>query len=217
MPTSKQSSEIHRRLDTYQPIAHIAAETGMSPSQIHRHKRGACSCAGRAPAAGPAVAATLETAETADPWLPRRGAPVGNWLRLGFFVGQSIEDLAEEFGMSVPDVEAEITPGTRLELECRTQAALEAVGRRNPAQWLRITEQRRNAEREAEEAAAKAIGPELLAAFLGEIIAYQARLWPADDFLEWLTWLRELVQYRYPRLLPVLAVVDADADTPPTD
>ena len=230
MPTSKQSAEIHRRLDTYQPIAHIAAETGMSPSQIHRHKRGACSCAGRAPAAGPTTAPAPDTPEAADPWAPAPDtpeaadpwapapeAPVGNWLRFGFVVGQHDEGLAEAFGMSVPDVEAEITPGTRLELECRTQGALEAVGRRNPAQWLRITEQRRNAEREAEEAAAKAIGTELLAAFLGEIIAYQARLWPADDFLEWLTWLRELVQYRYPRLLPVLAVAVADAETSPTD
>ena len=213
MPTSKQSAEIHRRLDTYQPVAHIAAETGMSPSQIHRHKRGACSCAGRAPAAGPAVAATLETAETADPWLPRRGAPVGNWLRFDFVVGQSIEDLAEEFGMSVADVEVEITPGTRLELECRTQGALEAVARRNPAQWLRITEQRRNAEREAEEAAADTIDPDQMGAYLGDMISHQSRLLTADDFLVWLKWLRELVEFRYPQLLPALAV----ADTPPTD
>ena len=203
MPKSKQSADIHRRLDAFQPVAHIAAETGLSLSQIHRHKRGACSCGPGSPAAGPVAAP--ETAEIIDPWLPTLGAPIGNMIRWSYVVGQDVAGIADGFDMTIADVEAEITPDTRRELERRKEKALETVARRNPGRWLQLDEQRRKVEREEREAAADRIDPDRLAAFLGEIIAYQSRRLISDDFLIWLDWLRELVEYRYPVLLPVLA------------
>ena len=56
MTASKQGREIHRRLQRDEPVQHIADEMGLSRSQVHRHKRGACSCAGKPPAP-----ATLQT------------------------------------------------------------------------------------------------------------------------------------------------------------
>ena len=206
MAASKQGAEIHRRLNLDEPVQHIADEMGLSRSQVHRHKRGGCSWAGKppAPAAGPTTAPAPDTPEAADPWTPAPEAPVGNWLRFGFVVGQHAADLAAEYGMSVADVEEEITPETRRELVRRTKNAFVVVARRSPARWLTLHGLRDKADKEEREAAQTSIGPERMAEFLAAVIGHERTLLIAAEFPDFIQWLRELTVFRYPALAQVL-------------
>ena len=210
---SKHGADIHRRLADGQPVGHIANETGLTESQIHRHKRGACKCSAGSPASATrsvaAIPVEARTVDGIDPWKPLPWAPTGSLIRWAFVAGMSAdwirESLAEDgIELTLDAVESEITPETRCELEARREKALAYVSKHNPARWLQIDDQRRERYQRAAEVEAAAVDPALLGIFLKDIIARQRDFLTSDDFLHWLRWMRELVGYRYPQLQPAL-------------
>ena len=211
MPASKQGAEIHRRLEREEPVQHIADETGLSLSQVHRHKRGACSCRGPAPAATvEAIAAPSpvpDTVETVDPWMAAPGAPIGNVIRGAYVVGIGLSELAEELGMDIAVVEAEVTPSTRREEQRRRDVALDTLARRNPAKWLAHEQAER--ERSTADDARTSIDPELITSFVADVIAHQRALFIPSDFQAFVSWLRDLAEGRYPDMLPVIVAAIA--------
>ena len=140
---------------------------------------------------------------------------MGNLIRWAFVAGMPADRIRESLAedgheWTLDAVESEITAETRRELEARREKALAYVSKHNPARWLLLDDQRRERYQRAAEAEAAAVDPELLGIFLKDIIARQRDFLTSDDFLHWLQWMRELVEYRYPQIQPALDLALAE-------
>ena len=169
---------------------YIALRTGLRRRVIQWHKQGRCSC--------PEKEALPDSGEKRVPDFARMTAEEA--IQELYRCGMPVQMIAEYVG--VPEGEIIITPESRQELVRREGVALARVAEESPSRWLAMM-----AERKAQEEAAgdrAKVDPELVTAFTTDLIRKERTLLPVSEFPDWLTWLRELFEARYPELSGML-------------
>ena len=204
---SKFGAEIHRRLADHQPVDYIALKTGLKVRVIRWHKARNCRCVpdgleaqpvflDRPVSTGPVVL-TQEQVE-ALPWHGR--------IRYAFIAGLSEPAIADETGLDVRFISAVIGDDVRAEAERRFTWAVSRMQEMAPARWLAYDDERR--QRELAETARTTFAPELIATLIAEIIRKERELLTVGDFSDWMQWLRELAELRFPGVLALEKLVD---------
>ena len=210
---SKFGTEIHRRLADHQPVDYIASKTGLKPRVVRWHRAGNCQCPVDGLAAQPApaldrplaVGPVVLTSEQVEA-LPWHGQ-----IRYAFIAGLSERAIADETGLDVKFIEAIIGDDVRAEAQRRYTWAVSRVQEMAPARWLGYVNERR--ERQLVDAARTTIAPELIASFCTDMIRHQKGLLPASEFPDFVQWLRELAEHRFPAMEAAIRAAIEGAET----
>ena len=207
---SKFGTEIHRRLADHQPVDYISLRTGLRVRSIRWHRARNCRCVPDGLDAHEAQPVFLDRPVDTGPVVltPEKVAalPWFGQLRYGFIAGLTEQNLADETGLDVRFIEAVIGDDVRAEAERRFTWAVSRMQEMAPARWLAYDDERR--QRELAETARTTFAPELIATLIAEIIRKERELLTVGDFSDWIQWLRELTELRFPGVLALEKLVD---------
>ena len=204
-------TEIHDRIADGQPDDVVAAAVGRKERVIRHHRGGRCKCTYDRPApyvaedSGPAVAPVFGVAPATVAALD-----VGNpaaVATLAFMAGLSLTAIAAGLGVDAyglnPDVTdfgltgAAISP-RRLERLAARADALERMRLHRPAQWAAWVAKAE--ETELAVALDSRLPRETWTGFFGEIINHQSRLLTDGDMRDWIQWVEDLAESKYPAM-----------------
>ena len=145
----------------------------------------------------PAAPATVppEVEEQDAPLTPAE-VSLERLIQAAYVAGVGMDEIAAAFEIDVAEIQLEAS--TKQASIARKSQVLARLQTERPAQWLvwKTEQEAAAAKRQAD----KRIDKDRVTSFVGDVMNHQSGLLTEGDMQDWIIWLEELVQYRYPEL-----------------